>query len=149
MPFAPLPSSTILTATRSPAPKSVSRKCRGLRVLSDPSKRAAYDAGGFAAAGVPPEDLFAGIDFDELFRGAGFCFGDDFFERFFRRRRRGPARGEDLEIAIEVPLDKIAGAAKRPCVAVDPPGARPGLVQELPSALRRRIATPVTVPASM
>ena len=108
MPFAPLPSSTILTATRSPAPKSVSRKCRGLRVLSDPSKRAAYDAGGFAAAGVPPEDLFAGIDFDELFRGAGFCFGDDFFERFFRRRRRGPARGEDLEIATEVPLDKIA-----------------------------------------
>jgi len=77
-------------------------------VLSDANKRAAYDAGGFSAAGVAPEDLFAGINFDELFRGTGFGVGDNFFDRFFRPRRRGPARGEDLEIAIEIPLDKIA-----------------------------------------
>lgn len=77
-------------------------------VLSDPNKRAAYDAGSFSAAGVPPEDLFAGINFDELFRGVGFGLGDDLFNRFFRRRRGGPAQGEDLEITIEVPLDKIA-----------------------------------------
>ena len=73
-------------------------------VLSDPNKRAAYDAGGFSAAGVPPEDLFAGINLDEFFRGAGFGFGDDLFDRIFRRLRAGPARGEDLEIALEIPL---------------------------------------------
>ena len=33
-------------------------------VLSDPEKRAAYDARGFpGVAGMTPEDLFAGIDF--------------------------------------------------------------------------------------
>jgi hypothetical protein len=82
-------------------------------VLSDDNKRAAYDAGGFTAAGIPPEDLFAGINFDELFRGAGLGFGEDLFDRFFRRRRDGPARGEDLEATIEVPLDKIARGGEK------------------------------------
>jgi molecular chaperone DnaJ len=77
-------------------------------VLSDPDKRTAYDRGGFAAASVSPEDLFAGINFDELFRGAGFGFGDDLFDRIFHRHRTGPARGEDLETAIGVSLEKIA-----------------------------------------
>jgi len=77
-------------------------------VLSDPNKRAAYDADGFTATGVSPEDLFGGTNFDELFRGAGFDFGGDLFDRFFRRRRGGPARGEDLEATIEVLLEKIA-----------------------------------------
>jgi molecular chaperone DnaJ len=83
-------------------------------VLSDPSKRAAYDARGFTGAGVSPEDLFAGINFDELFRRAGFGFGEDLFDGFFRRRHAGAARGEDLETTIEVSLEKIARGGQEP-----------------------------------
>jgi hypothetical protein len=77
-------------------------------VLSDTDKRTAYDRGGFTAASVSPEDLFAGINFDELFRAGGFGFGDDLFDRIFHRHRTGLARGEDLETAMEVSLEKIA-----------------------------------------
>ncbi len=78
-------------------------------VLSDPKKRAAYDAGGFIpGAGIPPEDLFAGIKFDDIFRDLGFGFGEDFFGRFFHRRPRGPVAGENIEVSIEIPLEKIA-----------------------------------------
>lgn len=64
-------------------------------MLSDPRKRADYDAGGFAqVGGVTPEDLFGRIDFEDLFGGLGFDFGrGSFFDRFFRRGRAGPARG--------------------------------------------------------
>ncbi len=79
-------------------------------ILSDPKKRAAYDAGGIGAAGgIPPEDLFGGINFEEIFGGLGFGFGDSFFDRVFRRhRRRGPEPGANLEIEVEVTLEKIA-----------------------------------------
>ncbi len=77
-------------------------------ILSDPKKRAAYDAGGMGAtSGIPPEDLFGGINFEEIFGGLGFGFGDSFFDRIFRRRR-GPAAGANLEVEIEVTLEKIA-----------------------------------------
>jgi molecular chaperone DnaJ len=78
-------------------------------VLSDPKKRAAYDSGGFAGvAGVSPEDLFGGINFDEIFGGRGFGFdfgGESFFDRFFHRR--GPRRGEDLAVELEIPLEHV------------------------------------------
>lgn len=82
-------------------------------VLSDPKKRADYDARGFAGvAGFTPEDLFAGIDFGDIFGEAGF--GADFgpgmgglFERLFRRRRAGPARGRDLQVELALPLETI------------------------------------------
>lgn len=82
-------------------------------VLSDPRKRAEYDARGFAGvAGFTPEDLFAGIDFGDIFGGAGF--GADFgpgmgglFERLFRPGRAGPARGQDLQVELALPLETI------------------------------------------
>lgn len=86
-------------------------------VLSDPKKRAEYDAQGFAGvAGYSPEDLFAGIDFGDIFRdfggdlGFGFGFGGPggLFDRLFRHHRTGPARGADLEIELVVPLERIA-----------------------------------------
>jgi len=77
-------------------------------VLSDPNKRADYDARGHAGvAGFSAEDLFGGIDFDDIFGGLGFDFGGGLFDRFFRRRRRGPARGADQEIALEIPLERV------------------------------------------
>lgn len=75
-------------------------------VLSDPRKRADYDAGGFA--GVSPEDLFAGAGFESIF--GDFGFGESIFDRLFGggRRGRGPRRGADIEIDAAVPLERIA-----------------------------------------
>jgi molecular chaperone DnaJ len=77
-------------------------------VLSDPQKRAGYDAQGHAGvAGFTPEDLFGGINFEDIFGGLGFDFGGpDLFERLFRRRS-APRRGENLEVDIAVPLERV------------------------------------------
>jgi len=75
-------------------------------VLSDPKKRAEYDARGFSGvAGFSPEDLIGGINFDDIFGGLGFDFGGA-FDRFFRRRR-APQRGENIEIGVTVPLERV------------------------------------------
>ncbi len=77
-------------------------------VLSDPEKRAEYDARGRAGvAGFSAEDLFGGIDFGDIFGGLGFDFGTAGpFDRTFRRRK-GPARGENIEVALEATLERI------------------------------------------
>lgn len=104
-------------------------------MLSDPKKRAEYDAGGFdGVAGFTPEDLFGGIDFEDIFRGFDPGFGGGLFDRFFHRRPGGLPRGTDLEVELIVPLEKIAGGgdekvrASRPaaCSACHGSGATPG-----------------------
>lgn len=77
-------------------------------VLSDPKKRAEYDAGGHAGvAGYSAEDLFGGIDFQDLFRDFGFDFGGGLFD-LFTQRRRGPPQGDNIEVDIAIPLEKVA-----------------------------------------
>jgi len=79
-------------------------------ILSDPKKRADYDARGFAGvAGFTPEDLFSGIDFGDLFGdlGFGFDFGGGLFDRLFRRGGAGPRRGQDVEAALTIPLRRV------------------------------------------
>ncbi len=77
-------------------------------VLSDPKKRAEYDARGYAGvAGFSPEDLFGGINFEDIFGGLGFDFGGpSIFDRL--SRRRGAARqGESLEVTVSIPLERV------------------------------------------
>jgi molecular chaperone DnaJ len=111
-------------------------------VLSDPDKRRDYDRHGFAGvAGFSEEDLFRNVDFGDLFGGLNFDFpgmdmglGGGLFERFFGRHRAGPRRGENIEVQLRVPLERIAcgGEEKlhyaRPvtCDACHGSGARAG-----------------------
>ncbi len=77
-------------------------------VLSDPKKRAEYDARGYAGvAGFSTEDLFGGINFDDIFGGLGFDFGGPgLFDRLYRRRV-ALRQGENLEFTISVPLERV------------------------------------------
>ncbi len=107
-------------------------------VLSDPKKRSQYDHGGFAGvADFTPEDLFGGIDFGDIFGDMGFGFdfgGGSIFDRLFRHGRRGPVRGEDLEIMLTVPLERINTGGEETvrytraitCSACSGSGAKPG-----------------------
>jgi molecular chaperone DnaJ len=103
-------------------------------VLSDPKKRAEYDARGYAGvAGFSPEDLFGGIDFEEIFGGHDFGFGGNIFDRLFRRHR-GPARGVNLEVGLEIPLERVISGGEETvrfprtsaCPVCHGSGARPG-----------------------
>ena len=78
-------------------------------VLSDPQKRADYDARGHAGvAGFSPEDLFRGADFADILGGLGLGFGrgGSLFDRLFGREAR-PQRGEDVEIRVSIPLERV------------------------------------------
>jgi molecular chaperone DnaJ len=80
-------------------------------VLSDPKKRAQYEACGFGGvAGFSPEDLLGGINFGDIFGGLGFDFvsdlGGGFFERFFEQRTAHP-RGANIEVELVVPLERV------------------------------------------
>lgn len=83
-------------------------------ILSDPKKRADYDARGFAGvAGFSREDLFGGINFEDIFGGLNFDFGAGSpFEGFFHRRRHGPARGANIEVELLVPLERVASGGE-------------------------------------
>lgn len=83
-------------------------------ILSDPKKRADYDARGFAGvAGFSREDLFGGINFEDIFAGLNFDFGGGSpFEGFFHRRRTGPARGTNIEVDLFVPLERVASGGE-------------------------------------
>jgi molecular chaperone DnaJ len=78
-------------------------------VLSDPDKRRQYDQ--FGHAGIDgrytQEDIFRGVDFEDIFRGFGFG-GDSIFDIFFGGSRRRPRRGSDLRYDLEISLGEAA-----------------------------------------
>ncbi len=104
-------------------------------ILSDPKKRAEYDARGYAGvAGFSTEDLFGGINFEDIFGGFGFDLGGPgLFDRLYRRRA-APRQGENLEVTISVPLERILSGGEetvhvsRPvtCQACQGSGAKAG-----------------------
>ncbi len=83
-------------------------------ILSDPKKRADYDARGFAGvSGFSREDLFGGINFEDIFGGLNFDFGGARpFAGFFHRRRSGPAHGANIEVEVNVPLVQVASGGE-------------------------------------
>ena len=110
-------------------------------VLSDPDKRAAFDAGEAQGASVSAsDDIFSNIDFRDLFSGLGFDFaGAGRFDQFMRQRRRGRAsRGANLEAELTITLERVATGGeetlhlRRPtaCPACHGTGAQPGTQPE-------------------
>ena len=82
-------------------------------ILSDPNKRARYDAHGFeGVAHYSHDDLFRNVDLGSLFGDLGFGFGpggDSIFDRFFgRAKHEQSGRGQDIQVKLDVPLNRIA-----------------------------------------
>jgi molecular chaperone DnaJ len=107
-------------------------------VLYDDEKRKLYDM--FGHAGIDGrytrEDIFGGVDFDEIFRNFGFGF-DSVFDIFFGgrpRRRYGPQKGADLRYDVEITLEQAASGIKKEiqvprtetCTMCNGSGAKPG-----------------------
>lgn len=107
-------------------------------VLSDDEKRRQYDLYGHAGidSKYTPEDIFRGVDFEEIFRDIGFGFGgfESLFETLFGRRTYGPPKGEDVRYDLEITLEEAArGAVKEvvvprsePCRVCGGSGVEPG-----------------------
>ena len=76
-------------------------------VLSDPAKRASYDAQGAAGvAGATAEDLWGGIDFTDIFGSGAAAFGN-LFERLFGPAAAARQGGEDVHLNLEISLDEV------------------------------------------
>ena len=76
-------------------------------VLSDPARRASYDARGAAGlAGATAEDLWGGIDFTDVFGSGAAAFGN-LFERLFGPAAAAPHGGEDVHLNLEISLDEV------------------------------------------
>ena len=105
-------------------------------ILSDDEKRRTYDMYGQAGIGdkYTAEDIFRGVDFEDIFRDMGFGFGSVFDTFFGRRRWNPPQRGYDLQYELEISLEEASTALEKEltisrveeCKKCDGSGAKPG-----------------------
>jgi len=87
-------------------------------VLSDPEKRRRYDQFGHDGLRGAGMHDFSRMNIDDILSMFGFNdlfgFGDLFGTRRGRKARRtGPARGYDLETAVELSLEDVAGGTEK------------------------------------
>lgn len=116
-------------------------------VLSDPNKRSQYDR--FGHEGLKSAFGPGGFDFSRDFThasdlqdilGSLFGQGGGIFDEFFggSRRRRGPARGNDLRFDLEIDLEEAAFGSEREvalpvneeCATCTGSGVKPGSKRE-------------------
>jgi len=109
-------------------------------ILSDDEKRVQYDRFGHAGidSRYSTEDIFRGVDFDEILRDLGFGFGGfgSIFDTFFGGggRARAPSRGEDIRYDLEISLEQsysgltteIEVPRTERCSECNGTGAKPG-----------------------
>ncbi len=80
-------------------------------VLSDEEKRNTYDQFGHAGmGGYSNEDIFRNVNFDDIFKGFGFDFGDifDMFGFGGGRRRSRAEQGADVYYDLSITLEDAA-----------------------------------------
>jgi molecular chaperone DnaJ len=85
-------------------------------VLSDDEKRSQYDRFGHAGINgrYTAEDIYGGVDFESIFRNAGFGF-ENIFDILFGRGggQRNRRRGADLRYDLTITLEDVAFGLKR------------------------------------
>jgi len=85
-------------------------------VLSDPEKRARYDRYGHAGLEGAGVHDFSGMDIRDIFSMFEDIFGvGDILDAFGfgSRSRRGPRKGADLELTLELTLEEVAKGADK------------------------------------
>jgi len=122
------------TSTEPDAEERFKEIAEAYGVLSDPARRASYDARGFAGlAGTTPEDLFGGIDFADVFGGEAAGIGGLFERLFASAAGPGRMRGSDLQVEVTIPLRRVLSGTQAvtitrpgPCPECSGSGARRG-----------------------
>ena len=112
------------TSTEPDAEQRFKEIAEAYGVLSDPARRASYDAQGSAGlAGATAEDLWGGIDFTDIFGSGAAAFGN-LFERLFGPAAAGPQRGEDVHLDLAISLEEVLTGGNH-AVTIRRPGPCP------------------------